>query len=113
MFQCQIELLLNILPDRKQQPDYMVIAKYDFEPPDLQIGNEVLINCEIWDKPYELKCKVIERKSVIYSQGSYPKISDKCVFILRVMVETEDREDKLQEIKEKLIRHNPHLQKHD
>jgi hypothetical protein len=112
MFQCQIELLMNILPNDKQSPDYMVVAKYNFEPPDLQIGNEVQVNWEVWDRMYHLRCKVVRRKSEICPQGFFTKNRDQDVFLLRVFVETEDREDKLQEIKDQLLKHNPHLRKH-
>ncbi|MEA5625859.1 hypothetical protein [Nostoc sp. UHCC 0251] len=108
MFQCQIELLINVLPENSEA-DYITVAKYDFEPPDLQVGKEVWVHWEVWDKLYSLKCKVTGRKNVICSKGTHPDYKDKYVFLLRIFLETEDREDKLQEIKENLKKHNPHL----
>jgi hypothetical protein len=112
MFQCQIELLLNIIPD-EQEPDYIVVARYNFEPPNLRNGEEVHVTWKIWDKLYHLNCKVVNRKTEIFSKGTYPENREVDVFLLRIFVETEDREDKLQEIKEKLLALNPHLRKQE
>lgn len=104
MFKCRIEVLMNMLP-ALDEPDYIRVGEYDFEPPGLQVGQELIICWKVWDKPYRLKCKVVGRQTENYSKGSHETYTDESFFLLRVFVEAEDR-DIIVEIKERLKKNN-------
>lgn len=102
MFQCTIELL-NPTKQSDDEPRFFGVAKFDFDP-GLEKEEELWINCEVWDKFYKLKVKVIGRQKEVHAPSNKSRtISEETtkegVFRLRIFVEAEDR-DKAIEIKE-------------
>jgi hypothetical protein len=109
MFVCSIELLSTLRQD-DGEPTYFVVAKFNFDP-GLQPEDELWVNWEVWDKPYNLKTKVLNRKKEVFApdsklKGKYGEEAAKNgLFMLRIFVEAEDR-DAVVELCEAIERNN-------
>ncbi len=113
MFVCSIELL-STLRHEDGEPKYFVVARFKFDP-GLQPEDELWVNWEVWDKSYNLKTKVLNRKNEVFAPES--KLKEKYgeeaakngLFMLRIFVEAEDR-DAVLELCEAIDRNNPRRQ---
>ncbi|MEH2218789.1 MAG: hypothetical protein V7K72_17055 [Nostoc sp.] len=94
MFICRIELLSLL---QEKEPAYYIIGTYDFDP-ELKIAEEVEVVWQL-NKNYKFKVKVLNREKTIYPKGNYPGHKDQDVFLLKIIVESEDR-DKIIEIRD-------------
>lgn len=95
MFLCKI--LLLALTMEEGEPIYYEVGVYNFDPGFKQ-GDEISINWKI-DKRRIFKVKVVNREKIIYPKGSYEEQKDDFVYLLNIIVESEDR-NQILEIKD-------------
>lgn len=105
MFECRIELL-STLQTEQSTPRYLNVATFSYNP-GFQVGDDIYVYWEVWNKKYSLKSKVIQIKKEIHGVGNKnlkEKFGDEAengCYLLRIFIEAEDR-DAIVEISESL-----------
>lgn len=89
MFLCKIELVS--LLSQKEQPMTWLIGEYNFDP-GIHKDDKVLLVWDV-DKTRRLNVKVISRQKEIYPKGSHIQHENEHIFLLKILVEAEDRDE--------------------
>ena len=114
MLLCQVEM--RSLNPADQEPAYYVVGRYGFDP-GLQEREEVWVNWQVFDQKFEIRTRVVSRRKEVYVDGKsivlqmsdidktkflaiHPNgidalLEGASLFLLRIFVEAEDREQLL------------------